>query len=52
VGVTELLVESALSRGKPVFSVDPHAQAPIFGVIALCAPSETLLPEMLRGLGL
>jgi hypothetical protein len=50
--MTELLVESALSRGKPVFSVDPHAQAPIFGVIALCAPSETLLPEMLRGLGL
>ena len=50
VGVTELLVESALSRGKPVFSIDPHAPAPIPGVIAVRAPSETLLPEVLRGL--
>ena len=51
VGVTELLVESALSRGKPVFSIDPHAPAPIPGVIAVRAPSETLLPEVLRDLG-
>ena len=50
VGVTELLVESALSRGMPVFSIDPHAPAPIPGVIAVRAPSETLLPEVLRGL--
>jgi NAD-dependent deacetylase len=50
VGVTELLVESALSRGKSVFSIDPHARAPIPGVIAVRAPSETLLPEVLRGL--
>jgi len=52
VGVTELLVESALSWGKPVFSIDPHAPAPIPGVIAVRAPSETLLPEVLRGLGI
>ena len=52
VGVTELLVESALSRGKPVFSIDPHARAPIPGVIAVRAPSERLLPEVLRGLGI
>jgi NAD-dependent deacetylase len=52
VGVTELLLESALSRGKPVFSIDPHAPAPIPGVIAVRAPSETLLPEVLRALGL
>jgi NAD-dependent deacetylase len=52
VGVTELLVESALSRGKPVFSIDPHAPAPIPGVIAMRALSETLLPEVLRGLGI
>ena len=52
VGVTELLVESALSRNKPVFSIDPHAPTPIPGVIALRAPSETLLPGVLRGLGI
>ena len=52
VGVTELLVESALSRGKSVFSIDPHARAPIPGVIAVRAPSETLLPGVLRGLGI
>jgi NAD-dependent deacetylase len=52
VGVTELLVESALSWGKPVFSIDPHAPAPIPGVIAMRALSETLLPEVLRGLGI
>jgi NAD-dependent deacetylase len=52
VGVTELLVESALSRGKSVFSIDPHARAPIPGVIAVRAPSETLLPEVLRGVGI
>lgn len=51
VGVTALLVESALSRGKPVFSIDPHAPAPVSGAIVVRARSETLLPEVLHGCG-
>jgi NAD-dependent deacetylase len=51
VGVTDLLLESALARCVPVFSIDPHTPPPVPGVIAVRAPSETLLPEVLHGPG-
>jgi len=50
VSVTDRLLNSALSRRKPVFSIDPDASPPARGVIAVCARAETMLPEVLRAL--
>ncbi len=47
VGVTDLLVQTAGARGRPMFSIDPHA-APMPAwqpVIQLREPAEELLPE-------
>jgi NAD-dependent deacetylase len=51
VGVTDLVLTSALRRGCPVWSIDPAATAPAVDVRSLRAPAEELLPETCASLG-
>ncbi|MEZ4448225.1 MAG: Sir2 family NAD-dependent protein deacetylase [Nannocystaceae bacterium] len=51
VGVTDLILERALARGRPIFSIDPAARAPHRQVKVLAAPAEEALPELCRRLG-
>lgn len=51
VGVTELVLDAALARGAPVFSVDPAARAPAGGVTAIVEPAEVALPAVCAELG-
>jgi NAD-dependent deacetylase len=52
VGVTELLLDAALRRGVPVFSVDPSRSPSLPGdVMQLQAPAEELLPAVAAALG-
>ncbi len=48
VGVTDLLVEAVAARGKPMFSIDPHADPPRVRVplTPIREPAETLLPRV------
>ena len=50
VGVTEFLVQSALARHRPVFSVDPHALPPTSRIVGLRTPAEILLPQLAQRL--
>lgn len=49
VGVTDLILTSALERGCPVLSVDPSG-LPVPGVICLRASAEALLPAVAQAL--
>jgi NAD-dependent deacetylase len=46
VGVTDLVLRSALARGVTVLSVDPAADAQVAGVVSLRARAEELLPAV------
>lgn len=48
VGVTELLHDSAVRRGVPVYSVDPHHQNAPDEVHHISAPAEELLPLLMK----
>lgn len=48
VGVTELLLDAALRRGAPVFSVDPNPTGAPDEVHALSAHAEDLLPLLVQ----
>ena len=50
VGVTDLVLSSALGRGVPVFSIDPGGQ-PQRGVTLLREPAEQVLPAVCLKLG-
>jgi NAD-dependent deacetylase len=49
VGVTELVLSSALERGAPVYSIDPVGTS-IAGVISIAQASEKVLPELVATL--
>ncbi len=53
VGVTDLVVQNAANRAKPIFSIDPHAPAlpSWMSVIQLREPAEELLPRAVSTLG-
>ena len=54
VGVTELVLRSALARRKPVASIDPAGQPTGFGldsVLRIRAGAETVLPDLCHALG-
>lgn len=51
VGVTDYLVQSALARRQPVFSVDPHAAPMVHKIVGLRTPAEILFPALVQGLG-
>jgi NAD-dependent deacetylase len=44
VGVTELILSTALERRRPVLSIDPAAAALVSGVVSLRARAEEILP--------
>ena len=46
VGITDLILEQALGRGVPVFSIDPGGVRPDPAVQVLREPAETLLPTL------
>ena len=52
VGVTDLIVQAAGNRAKPIFSIDPHAAplAPWMDVVQLREPAEELLPRVVSAL--
>lgn len=50
VGVTDLVLRSALGRGVPVLAVDPAGETPLPGVVPLAARAEELLPAVCRRL--
>ena len=51
VGVTDLLVNAALERHRPIVSIDPTAAAPSPEVVALRSRAEELLPAACQLLG-
>jgi NAD-dependent deacetylase len=52
VGVTDMILESALARGAVVFSIDPAAdRAPHRRIKAIAAPAEQVLPGLCAALG-
>lgn len=51
VGVTDMILERALSRGAAVFSIDPAARAPHRRVQQIAAPAEQALPDLCAALG-
>lgn len=51
VGVTELILDAALRRGAPVFSVDPNRVGVPDEVKHLAVPAEDLLPALAGALG-
>jgi NAD-dependent deacetylase len=51
VGVTDLLLHSALERGAPVFSIDPASPAPSSAVVSLRVRAEDMLPALCARLG-
>jgi NAD-dependent deacetylase len=51
VGVTDAVLQAARASGTSVLSIDPGGHPPPRGVTALAAPAETLLPAVLRELG-
>ena len=51
VGVTDLMLYSALERGVPVVSIAPGAAAPAPGVIARRTRAEEVLPAVCEALG-
>jgi NAD-dependent deacetylase len=53
VGVTELFLRHGLSKGVPLYAIDPGAeQAPYPGIVLLREKSEELLPALCAELGL
>lgn len=46
VGATELVLDAALARGCPAFTIDPCGQTPRRGVKALALRAEEALPEL------
>lgn len=50
VGITDMILERALSRGAPVFSIDPAARAPHPRVTVIPAAAEDSLPALCRAL--
>lgn len=51
VGVTDMILERALARGRPVFSIDPAGRSPHPKVGIIAAPAEQALPELCQRLG-
>jgi NAD-dependent deacetylase len=51
VGVTALVLESALARGVTVYSVDPAGRPPVPGVVPIAQPAEVALPALCAELG-
>jgi NAD-dependent deacetylase len=51
VGVTDMILERALSRGAAIFSIDPAARAPHHRVQQVAAPAEQILPDLCVALG-
>ncbi|HEX7183576.1 MAG TPA: Sir2 family NAD-dependent protein deacetylase [Thermoanaerobaculia bacterium] len=51
VGVTDMVLRTALGWRLPVISVDPAAPPPVPGVRAVRAAAEEVLPEVCRALG-
>ncbi len=51
VGITEIILRAGLTRGAPLFSIDPGATPELNGLTHLKRPSEDLLPETCRLLG-
>jgi NAD-dependent deacetylase len=51
VGVTELILERALSRGAKLFALDPVARDPHPAVVPVVATAEDGLPALCRALG-
>lgn len=51
VGVTEMILDSALARGAPIFSIDPNVdRSPHRRVQPIAAPAEQALPALLAAL--
>jgi NAD-dependent deacetylase len=50
VGVTELILEAARKRGRPVLSVDPATATVQPGINPVCARAEELLPAACEAL--
>jgi hypothetical protein len=47
-----LLLRAGLSRGVPIFAIDPTApRPPAVGVQLVSAPAERFLPDLVRRLG-
>ena len=51
VGVTDLILHTALQRGAPVLSIDPAATAPSSDVLSLRVLAEEILPAACKRLG-
>lgn len=51
VGVTDMILERALARGRPIVSIDPAGRAPHRRVDIVAAPAEQALPELCQRLG-
>lgn len=51
VGVTDMILERALSRGAAIVSIDPAARAPHPRVHPILAPAEQVLPDLCLALG-
>lgn len=51
VGVTDMILERALARGRPIFSIDPSGRSPHPRVKTIAEKAEELLPELCRSLG-
>jgi NAD-dependent deacetylase len=52
VGVTDLILTSALDRRRPVLSIDPSTAAPVPDICSLRVPAEEVLPAACTALGL
>ena len=51
VGVTDMILERALSRGASIFSLDPAGRPPHPRVRAIVEPAEQALPALCRAIG-
>ena len=51
VGITDLILERALARGRPLFVIDPAARAPHPRLRHIVGNAEDTLPELCRRLG-
>ncbi|MCB9568949.1 MAG: RNA polymerase subunit sigma [Myxococcales bacterium] len=51
VGITDMILERALARGRAIFSIDPSGRSPHRAVEVLAEAAEAALPELCRRLG-